>query len=87
MTSTREKIILAGLVIWASRGERSVTARQIGKLIGITGQRVHKIYGSMQAVRDAVAARAVEMDHTAIILQMQASGHPLAPAITGKPLL
>lgn len=79
--NTREKIIQAGLVLWEAKGERSITARAVGRLVGISGQRVHQLYGSMTNLRELVALRAIETNKTCIILQMQASGHHLAPRI------
>lgn len=84
---TRDRIIEAALNLWEAKGEQSVTARQIGKAIGVTGQRVHAVAGNMADLRAMVAREAVRTGRVAIILQMQAAGHPLAPAIRCKPLL
>lgn len=85
--NTKEMIIQAGLVLWEAKGERAVTCRAIGRLIGISGQRVHALYGNMNDLRTLIAKRAVTEKRTGIILQMQADRHPLAPPIEGKSIL
>ena len=84
---TRDRIIEAALNLWEAKGESAVTARQIGKAIGVTGQRVHAVAGNMADLRSQVAKEAVKRNRVAIIMQMQAAGHPLAPAIQCKPLM
>jgi len=84
---TRDKIIEAGLNLWEAKGEQAVTARQIGKAIGVTGQRVHNVAGNMTKLRERIAREAVRTNRIAIILQMQAARHPLAPPIDVKRLL
>lgn len=83
----RDRIIEAALNLWEAKGEGSVTARQIGKELGVTGQRVHAVAGNMASLRAQVAKEAVRRNRVAIIMQMQAAGHPLAPPISGQQLL
>lgn len=73
------RYIAAALAVWEAGGEKAVTAQAVGDRCGVTRQAVCKAWGSMGALRDAAARAAVATGRTGIILQMQASGHPLAP--------
>lgn len=85
---SKEKAISAALDLWESYGQLAVTCRNIGKVLGISGQRVHKIVGGdMAAFHVEVIGRAIESDRAAIVLQLQASGHPMAPPIMPKRLM
>lgn len=84
--STRDRIIDAALTLWESNGEQAVTARRIGKALGVTGQRVHTVAGNMASLREKVAREAIRTNRVGIILQMQSAGHPLAPPVDVKRL-
>lgn len=75
--NNRAKIIEAALKLWEQGGEKAVTARAIGSECGITGQRVHQIFKSMDNLRDAAAAKAIATGNDAIITRLRSEGHRL----------
>ncbi|NUM72781.1 TetR/AcrR family transcriptional regulator [candidate division KSB1 bacterium] len=75
----RARMIAAALLIWEAQGEKGVTARNVGKAVGVSGQRVQQLFKTMQALKDDTARAAVSCNRTGVIMQLQASGHPLAP--------
>ena len=83
---TKAKMISAALQIWEAHGEKAITARAVGSIVGVSGQRVHRVFGKMQALLEETARVALEENRKSIILQMQASGHPLAPKINAEKL-
>ena len=80
---TKAAILSTGLDLW--RGDpRSVSARGIGSMLGLTHGAVLYHFGSSEALRDAVAAEAVRTGCEIIVPQLIASKHPavahMAPA-------
>jgi len=73
------RMITAALNIWERGGEQAVTCRAVGAECGVTGQRVHQVFKSIDRLRMMTAEVAVKTGRAVIIGQLQASGHPLAP--------
>lgn len=83
----REKLIEAALQLWEAHGEFGVTAQSVGEIVGCTRQNVHRVFKSMTQLRYETAKRAVETNRVGVILQLQASRHPLAPKIIAEKLI
>lgn len=70
---TKNKILEAGLKAWKKNPD-SVTASNIGRMIGVTHAAV--LYHFPKGVKNAVAEYAVEKGDKKIITHLIALGHP-----------
>lgn len=71
---TKAAILATGLTLWRD-DPRSVSARGIGTVLGLTHSAVLYHFGSSAGLRDAVAAEAVRTGCTIIVPQLIASRH------------
>jgi len=71
----REAIIQAGLDLWRD-DPASVSARRIGKVLGMSHAGCLYHFGSLDKMRAAIAERAVEMCDPVIIPKLIVAGHP-----------
>lgn len=77
----KASILASGVALWRD-DPASVTARKIGKALGMTHGGVLYHYGSIDALRMAVATEAVRLGDVVIVPQLIASRHS---AIEGMP--
>ena len=71
----KASIITVGLCLWRE-GVSNVTARQIGKAVGLTHSAVLYHFDSADAMRSAIADEAVRRGDRHIVPQLIASRHP-----------
>lgn len=71
----REAIIQAGLDLWRD-DPASVSARRIGKVLGMSHAGILFHYKSVDGLKNAIAERAVEMCDPVIIPKLIVAGHP-----------
>lgn len=75
----RNRAVLdAALLLAAQRGYRNITRRQVADEAGVAVGSVNNAFGTMDGLRDAVMAAAVERELPAIIAQGLAERHPAA---------
>jgi AcrR family transcriptional regulator len=72
---TKIAILDTGMALWRD-DPRSVTARGIGNLLGLTHSAVLYHFGSSADLRDAVALEAVRTGCGTIVPQLIAARHP-----------
>lgn len=72
----RAAILDAGLALWPN-----VTARGIGKMLGMTHAGVFHHFGCTDGLKDAVAAEAVRVGNVPIVRQLIVTGHPAADSL------
>lgn len=72
----RAAILDAGLALWPN-----VTARGIGKALGMTHAGVFHHYPTTDALKGAVAAEAVRVGNVSIVRQLIVTGHPAADSL------
>lgn len=70
-------IIRTGLELWRENGEKAVTARGIGKRVGLSHAGVIYHFGGVGALLDAVKREAINQGDKQIIPQLIVSGDPL----------
>lgn len=75
MKTTKDKILEVGLDLW-SFDPGSVSARRIGKRLGLTHAAVLYHFGSSGALKDALAAHAVALKDAVIVPMLIAAKHP-----------
>lgn len=85
--ANRAAVIEAALNLWEAHGEKAVSVRRIGAELGVSGQAVHKVIKRMGDLKQIAIKEALRTNRTAIILQLQASGHVIAPKLSGDKLL
>lgn len=68
---TKAAILRAGLDLWPN-----VSARGIGKALGLTHPACLYHFGTSAALKDAIAAEAVRVGHRRIIQQLIVERHP-----------
>lgn len=73
---TKAAILRAGLALWPN-----VSARGIGKTLGLTHPACLYHFGTSAALRDAIAAEAVRVGNVGIIRQLIVAGHPAVAAM------
>lgn len=73
----RAAILAAGVQSWPD-----VTARNIGRRVGLTHAAVLYHFGTVAALREAVAAEAVRVGDTRVVLQLIALKHPAADTLS-----
>lgn len=76
-------ILQAGLALWRNDAS-SVTARGVGKMLGMTHAGVLYHCGSAAKLRDAVAAYAVQVRDPVVVPQLIVARHPAVGALTGE---
>ena len=76
---TKNKILDAGIKAWKKNPD-SVTASNIGRMIGITHAAV--LYHFPKGVKNAVAEYAIEKGEKKIVAQLIALGHPSTKNMT-----
>lgn len=69
-------ILRKGIDLWPN-----VTARGIGKALGMTHVGVLYHFGTTDGLRDAVAAEAVRLGHIPIVRQLIVTGHAAADTL------
>ena len=72
---TKAAILLTGLAMWRN-DPRSVSARGIGNVLGLTHGAILYHTGSTAGLRDAIAAEAVRIGDLVIVPQLIAARHP-----------
>lgn len=77
----RAAIVAAGLDLWREH-PAYVSARKVGKAIGLTHSAVLYHFGTSAALRDAVAAEAVRTGCRVVVPQLIALKHPAAAALS-----
>lgn len=78
----RLQILDAGLAIWRKSGPAAVTARAVGKAVGLTHAGVLHHCRSSSGLRDAVAQWAVQTRDRTVVPQLITSGHPAAASLS-----
>jgi AcrR family transcriptional regulator len=78
----KAKIIEAGLALW--RDGKTVSARAIGREVGITHRTCLYHFGNAVALRDAVAVEAVRVGDAVIVPQLIVARHPAADALSAS---
>lgn len=77
----RASIMAAAMVEAATAGYSKMTREGVAARAGVAVGSINHEFGTMDALRDAVMAAAIEApDHYAIVAQGMADGHPLARA-------
>lgn len=71
----KAQILDAGLQLWRQDAS-NVTARSIGKLLGLTHTAILYHYGSSNALKDSVANHAVAVRDAIVVPMLIASRHP-----------
>lgn len=77
----RDEILKAGIKAW-HESPQSVTASNIGRMIGLTHAGV--LYHFPKGLKDAVAAHAVELCDKRIVAQLIVCKHPLVKHLAGQ---
>lgn len=83
MKDLKSKIIATGLQHWRDDPSK-VSARGIAKTLGITHAAILYHFGSSKEMKDAIAAEAVRIGDSAIIVYLIASRHSEAEKLTMK---
>jgi len=79
MRDTRRDVIMAAAIELAARdGWQNLTRDGVAGAAGVATGSINHIFGTMDALRDAVMVDAVKREHIAIIAQGLAAGHPAA---------
>lgn len=79
----RAAMLDAGLALWRD-DPASVSARRIGKIVGLTHGGVLYHFGTSAALRDAIAAHAVAARDPVVIPLLIASRHAAASSLTAS---
>ena len=79
-TERRASVLTAALVEAACAGYDKFTREAVAARAGVSDSSVNHEFGTMDALREAVMAEAVEQGHLVIIAQGLANAHPLARA-------
>lgn len=74
-------ILRTGLDLWRAGGEAKVSARAIGKALGMTHAGVLYHFDGAAALRRAVADEAVRIGDTPIVRQLIVTSHPAADSL------
>ena len=73
----KQAILDEGLALWRAGGESKVSARAIGKKVGLTHSGVlYHHRNSAEVMKREIAAEAVRLRDVAIVRQLIVSGHP-----------
>lgn len=78
----KEAILIAGLELARSSGMAAVTARGIGLKLGLSHAGILYHHKSSAALRDAVAAFAVQEGDRAVVPQLITANHPAAAGLS-----
>lgn len=73
----------AGVSLWASRGREAVTARGVGKAVGLTHGGILYHFGTAGALLEAVACEAVRVGNSTVIRQLIATNDPAVRDMPG----
>lgn len=73
----RTSILSAALLLSEATGYNALTREALSEVAGCSNALVTKVFGSMDALRDAIVAHAVEVENFIIIGQAIALRHPL----------
>lgn len=74
---SRNEIIQAAIALWHEKGERGVSARAIGKVVGLTHAGVIYHFDGIAGLMDAVKRQAIAAGDRKIIPQLIVAGDPL----------
>ncbi len=74
------KILDAALALAVSRGWPKFTRRDVADLAGVATGNINHAFGTMDALRDAVVAAAIDAKVLTVVGQALAAGHPAAKA-------
>ena len=74
------RILEAAVQLSAERGYTNITRAEVADRAGVADGSVNNAFGTMDGLRDAVMARAVEQRHGGIVAQGLAARHPAALA-------
>jgi len=74
---SKSAIISTALELWHEKGERGVSARAIGKRIGLTHAGVIYHFGNIAGLMDAVKREAIGSGDGLVIRQLIAAADPL----------
>lgn len=74
---TKQAILDAGLALWPN-----VSARGIGKRLGMTHPACLYHFGTSAALKDAIAREAVRIGRADVIRQLIVTGHPAVAHLT-----
>lgn len=77
----RSDILRTGLDLWR-QDPASVSARAIGRVLGLTHAGILYHHKGTGALRDAIAAYAVQMRDPVVVPQLIVTGHPAAAALS-----
>ncbi len=78
----REQILLTGLHVWREKGSNAVSARGIGRLLGMTHAAVIYHFKTSEGLRQAVAEYAVRVGDSVVVPQLITSRHPSISGFT-----
>lgn len=79
---SKAAIIQAALALWREKGERAVTARGIGKRVGLTHAGVLFHFGGIAELLDAVKREAIAAGDTTVIPTLVLANDPLVSGWT-----
>lgn len=80
VVNRNRKVLDAAIAIAAARGYQTLTRDNVATEAGVAAGSVNGAFGTMDALRDAVMAQAVEQGIVEIVGQGLALGHPFARA-------
>jgi len=72
------RILEAAAALSAERGYTNITRAEVAARAGVADGSVNNAFGTMDGLRDAVMAHAVEKHHAGIVAQGLAARHPAA---------
>lgn len=75
MVGTRQLILSAGVELWA-KDPCEVTVRRIADALGLSYHAILYHFATVAELRAAIAAHAVEVGNSAVIVQLIAVKHP-----------
>lgn len=78
VTNRNRAVLDAALRLAGSRGYRNITRQQVADEAGVAVGSVNNAFGTMDGLRDAVMAAAVDRSLAAIVAQGLADRHPAA---------